>query len=127
MKQLITHDELVDKLVKPGADIMAALTPEKAHLLHMAIGIPSEAGELADVIKKWAIYGQSLDLNSIVEELGDLEFFLQGLRRSLGIAREDTLDANIAKLLVRYPQLRYSDKDAEERKDKRTPLPDLLR
>ena len=29
---------------KDGADISASLTPEKCHQLHMALGVPGEAG-----------------------------------------------------------------------------------
>jgi NTP pyrophosphatase (non-canonical NTP hydrolase) len=116
-KMTIKHNEMVASLVKPGVAIAAALTGDKAHLLHMSVGISGESGELLDAIKKHVIYNKPIDLENVIEELGDLEFYMEGLRQGLGISREETIDANIAKLGVRYAQ-GYSDKAAQERADK---------
>jgi NTP pyrophosphatase (non-canonical NTP hydrolase) len=114
----ITHPELVRALAKPGQKIIEGLTSQSAHNLHMVVGIIGEAGELLDAVKKQAIYCKPLDMENVVEELGDLEFYLQGLRSSLGITREQTLQGNIAKLSKRYASLTYSDQAAQERADK---------
>ena len=114
----IKHNEMVKGLVKSGHTIAAELTGDDAHLVHMAVGISGEAGELLDAIKKKAIYRKELDRENVIEELGDLEFYMEGLRQGLGITREECLDANIAKLGKRYEGLRYSDKAAHERADK---------
>lgn len=58
------HQDLVAALVKPGADIQDTLTPGKVHLLHMALGIVTEAGELADAIKKHVMYNQPLNFDN---------------------------------------------------------------
>lgn len=81
---MITHPELVARLVKPGDAILATLTPEKADAWHMASCIPGEAGELFDAVMKQ-------DEANAIEELGDLEFYIEGLRTPLGITREETL------------------------------------
>ena len=114
----ITHPELVAALAKPGADIVATLTAEAAHSLHMAVGIAGEAGELLDAVKKAAIYHKPIDRSNVIEELGDLEFYMEGLRQGLGITRQKVLDHNIAKLSKRYSSGSYSDKHAQERADK---------
>lgn len=114
----ITHPELVRALVKPGREIADNMLPGEAHLLHMGVGISGEAGELLDAIKKVAIYKKPVDLDNVIEELGDLEFYMEGLRHSLCITREQCLEANIAKLSKRYEGLKYSDQAAQERKDK---------
>lgn len=114
----ITHPELVAALVKPGQDIIDSLTPEKAHLWHMASCVPSEAGELFDAIKKHVIYNKPLDRENVVEEIGDIAFYLEGIMSTLGITREEALAANIAKLGKRYVGLTYSDKSAQDRADK---------
>lgn len=116
--EVIVYEEMVKTLAKPGADIVETLTPEKAHYLHMAVGIVGEAGELIDGIKKAVIYNKSLDRDNMVEELGDIEFYLEGLRQGLGITREETLAGNISKLKVRYDGLKYSDAQAQARADK---------
>lgn len=114
----ITHPELVKALVKPGADIAREMTPESANTLHMVVGVSGEAGELLDAVKKAVIYNKPLDRANVIEELGDLEFYMEGLRQELGITREETLVANIEKLSVRYNGMKYTDKDAQERTDK---------
>jgi NTP pyrophosphatase (non-canonical NTP hydrolase) len=113
----IKHDEMVNALAKQGKAILETMTPQQAHLLHMSVGISGESGELLDAIKKHVIYNKPIDVENVIEELGDLEFYMEGLRQGLGISREETIDANIAKLGVRYAQ-GYSDKAAQERADK---------
>lgn len=112
-----THPELVEALCKPGRAIAEGMIPVEAHLIHMVIGISGEAGELLDAIKKATIYKKTLDYDNVVEELGDLEFYLEGLRAALGITRAQTIEANITKLQKRYGE-KYSDKAAIARADK---------
>lgn len=113
-----THEGLVAALAKPGEDIRQSLDAKACHLWHMASCIPGEAGELFDAIKKSVIYGKELDLENVIEELGDLEFYMEGLRAALGIARQQCIEANIDKLQARYSEGSYSDKAAQERADK---------
>lgn len=112
------HAMMVAALAKPGAQILAEMSPLHMHALHMAVGICGEAGELLDAIKKAAIYNKVPDLKNIVEELGDLEFYMEGLRRAFMISREETLQANIDKLSVRYSTGSYSNQQAQDRADK---------
>lgn len=115
---LKAHDELVNELAKPGHLISGTMTPRQAHLMHMAIGIAGEAGELLDVIKKHVIYNKDLDLEHLMEEMGDLMFYLNGLRMEIGATYEEILTANINKLRTRYPDKQYTDKHAQLRADK---------
>lgn len=114
----MTHKQLVAVLAKPGADILKGLTPEDCHLWHMASCVPSEAGELFDAIKRPVIYRKEIDRANVIEELGDLEFYMEGIRAALGITREETLAANIVKLSERYKTLTYSNEQAQARADK---------
>jgi NTP pyrophosphatase (non-canonical NTP hydrolase) len=109
---------MVNALAKPGEAIIESLTPSKAHLLHMAVGICGEAGELIDAVKKHVVYGKEIDIENVIEELGDIEFYMAGLRERLGIERMTTIRHNIGKLTVRYEGLKYSDKAAQDRADK---------
>lgn len=92
-------------------------SPRNLDLIHMAMGISGEAGELLDAIKKHVIYDKPLDTGHIVEELGDLEFYMEGLRQSLKLSRDHIIAENIDKLGRRYPN-GYSNEDAAKRKDK---------
>lgn len=107
---VVRYDQFVGWLFKPGTEEQMAL--------HMALGVCGEAGELADAIKKEYIYGKPRNISHIVEELGDLEFYLQKVREHYGLDRQTILQANANKLSKRYTSLRYSDKAAIERADK---------
>ena len=114
----IEHPEMVRVLCKPGETILGELTPTDAHLLHMVIGISGECGELLDAVKKSTIYQKTLDRENVVEELGDIEFYLEGLRQCLDITREETIAENIGKLATRYKGFKYTDDQAQKRRDK---------
>ena len=111
-------DEMTLALAKNGQDIINDLTPEKADLLHMAVGVSGEAGELLDAVKKAVIYNKEMDLENVIEELGDLEFYMSKIRQIVGITREEILKQNIDKLSIRYAKGKYSNDQAQERADK---------
>ena len=77
-EQKLSHPALVMALCKSGKDILLAMSYKQAHLLHMAIGISGEAGELLDA----CVLEKSPD--DKIEELGDIEFYMEGLRQGLG-------------------------------------------
>ncbi len=113
-----THKKMVAALKKPGVEICKHIDSKDCDLIHMTLGICGEAGELLDAVKKHTIYVKPLDWENIIEELGDLEFYMEGMRQILNIDRKQTLEANYNKLRVRYEGLMYSDKAAQERADK---------
>ena len=112
------YSHFVRRLSKPGQDILAEMTPERANLMHMAIGIAGEAGELLDAIKKHVVYGKPLDMTNVIEELGDMEFYQEGMRQAIGVSHNYILQQNANKLAVRYGSLQYSDQAAAARADK---------
>ncbi len=113
-----TYHEFVKALVKPPETIKKSLTDHKVDLLHAVLGIAGEAGELVDAIKKHVIYNKPLDVPNVVEELGDLEFYMEQMRSALGLNRDAILSANRDKLALRYKDTVYSDRAAQERADK---------
>lgn len=112
------HQAMVARLIKDGQAIIDQMTPAKAHMWHMATGAAGEGGELLDAFKKHCVYNKPLDLNNVIEELGDLEFFMEGIRAACGITREQTLAGNMDKLGVRYSSGTFSDQEAQDRADK---------
>lgn len=83
-----THPAIVRALKKSGAVILAELTPSDCDMLHMAIGVSGEAAELLECFQNANFH--SLDseaMSNLVEELGDLEFYLEGFRQVAGIDR----------------------------------------
>lgn len=91
-------------------------------LMHAAAGMAGEAGEVLDLIKKIWANGRPLDFEThekLVEELGDMMFYMQAMMELLTISPRDVRIANTYKLRKRYPN-GYSDEAALARADKAT-------
>jgi NTP pyrophosphatase (non-canonical NTP hydrolase) len=114
------HEKMVAALVKNPETVKDELSPTDVDLWHGATGVATEAGELLDAVKKRVIYRRPIDLPNIIEELGDVEFYMAQVRRRLNITREETLEHNMRKLAERYKQYKYSDEQAQQRADKVT-------
>ncbi|GIW60333.1 MAG: hypothetical protein KatS3mg087_1399 [Patescibacteria group bacterium] len=114
---LETVRKVVYSTCKSGTAISEEISPRKAHLIHMAMGISGEAGELLDCIKKYVIYNKPLDVNNLIEEIGDIFYFLVGLMEWEGIDPEVVISALEHKLYTRYTS-GYSDEAAQNRADK---------
>ena len=99
-------------------DLLKQMGSVKQDLMHCAVGISGESGELLDAIKKHWAYDTELDMENVIEELGDVEFYLAGMRQLLGISRDSILAHNILKLRKRYATGKYSDQQAKTRADK---------
>jgi len=84
----------------------------------MTVGVSGEAGELLDAIKKHTMYNKPLDVENVIEEIGDVLFYLTGIANVLGFTLDDCAQVNAEKLSKRYSEGRYSDKQAQERADK---------
>lgn len=112
------YPTMVAILVKPDEEILKSLQPGDLHLWHMGTGVAGEGGELLDAIKKYVVYRKPLDRENVIEELGDLEFFMEGIRALIGVTREQVLEANQNKLKKRYSTMSYSDQQAQTRADK---------
>lgn len=111
------YSDFVAVLKKPDHEVLQSLREGDCDLIHMTMGIAGEAGELLDAIKKYTIYRKPLDIENVIEELGDLEFYMEGLRQRIGVDRGTIIDLNIKKLSKRYPN-GYNNKSAIERADK---------
>lgn len=118
MKTWGSYKEMVNTLRKSPYDILATLSMQRVDMWHAATGVATEAGELLDVIKKTAIYNKPIDVGHVIEELGDLEFYMEQLRQNLNITREEVLMHNMNKLGIRYAA-GYSDQAAQQRADKK--------
>lgn len=108
----LTRDEVVS--FQTEQHFMVAGEPlECASLLAIA------GGQLLDAVKKHVVYQKDIDLEKVKYALASLEVHVEVVRQALSVTREETLEANIAKLSVRYKGLKYSDKAAQERADKK--------
>jgi NTP pyrophosphatase (non-canonical NTP hydrolase) len=110
---------MVNALAKPGQQLVDEMTPLKAHLNHMIIGLGGEVGEVMDCVKKFTMYNKELDKENLKEEIGDLLFYMVGILNSVDINIYECMSHNQAKLAERYKSKTYSDQAAIERADKK--------
>lgn len=73
------------------------------NLQNCGLGLCGESGEVADIIKKHTFQGHELDKKHIVEELGDVAWYMAVLADMLGYSLNDVLEMNVEKLKKRYP------------------------
>lgn len=93
-------------------------------LLHGALGISGEAGELLDAVKKHVMYGKELDKTNVLEEIGDMLWYMSIALESVGSSFEEVMQLNHDKLEKRYPggftealaQLRLDKQESGETK-----------
>jgi NTP pyrophosphatase (non-canonical NTP hydrolase) len=88
--------------------------PKMIRLLHGAIGLSTETGELLDAIKKHIYYGKPLDLVNISEESGDICWYIGLIIDVLQTTLDDVMTVNIDKLKARYPE-KFTEFHAENR------------
>ena len=77
-----------------------------ALLLTGAIGIASEGGEFAEIVKKCVFQGKPLDNDTIFHakrELGDIAWYWINSCRALNLDPNDVIAENVNKLKARYP------------------------
>lgn len=70
---------------------------------NMCLGLGGEIGEVLDIFKKYFYQGHSLDIKNVIDEMGDIMFYMANLCNILEIDLEIILDYNYNKLLNRYP------------------------
>ena len=80
-------------------------------ILHCLIGIQTEVGELVDAYKKNIYYGKELDKTNVSEEFGDIHWYLANLAELEGIDVGRSLQNNINKLKIRFPE-KFSEQNA---------------
>lgn len=83
-------------------------------LLHAAIGVATEAGELVEHLYNHLFLGTPLDQVHIEEELGDILWYVALACNALGIDIQKVMDMSIAKLRKRYPN-KFTSYDALNR------------
>lgn len=110
-----SHRDMVEKLFKKDYD-------QSMMLLHAVMGIAGEAGELVDAIKKHVFFGKELDKENVIEELGDILFYLEAMAQLLNVSKTQLMGHNVDKLLTgakaRHKSGSYSDEAQNARSDK---------
>ena len=77
----------------------------KDPLCHFAMGLCGESGEVCDAIKKRVFHGRDIPDSHLVEELGDVMWYVANLCTELNVDLETVLKLNMDKLKNRYPEM----------------------
>lgn len=91
-----------------------------ALLLTGSIGMASEGGEFAEIVKKCIFQGKPLDDATkfhAKRELGDIIWYWVNSCRALGLDPNEVLEENVNKLQSRYPGGEFDVHYSENRKD----------
>ena len=91
-----------------------------ALLLTGSIGIASEGGEFAEIVKKCIFQGKPLDDETIFHakrELGDIMWYWINSCRALGLDPNEVMAENVNKLKSRYPGGEFDVWHSENRKE----------
>ena len=83
-------------------------------LLHVAMGVASEAGEFVGILKAHIFYGKPLDefvKNKLISELGDQSWYQRIGCDTLEVAFAAMIERNVRELKTRYPE-KFSEENA---------------
>ena len=92
-----------------------------ALLLTGSIGIASEGGEFAEIVKKCVFQGKPLDADTqfhIKRELGDIMWYWTNSCRALGLDPNEVIEENVNKLKARYPGGEFDVHYSENREER---------
>ncbi len=73
-------------------------------LLNGVMGLCGESGEVIDILKKHLSQGHELNRDKMIEELGDVAWYLAETAYALDVDLDTVLRKNLDKLKKRYPE-----------------------
>jgi len=106
--------EMTEASLMAGWQTMNLRTERVMRLMHCAIGMATETGELFEALYAHIFMDKELDPVNICEELGDASWYQAIGLDELQISLQKMLQINHDKLLVRYPE-KFTAKLANER------------
>ena len=123
----LTPDEYVKKAMRTNDGLCSTRLFEKVfwadaygenmgELLNGALGITGEAGEVADIIKKYFFHGHQLDKDALIKEMGDVMWYIALLCHALKVPFATVMERNIGKLEKRYKD-GFSEKASQNREE----------
>ena len=77
---------------------------KEGDLIDVAMGLSGETGEVVDLIKKHLFQGHPLSREKMLEEAGDVAWYLAYLCTALKADMSEVFEGNIRKLMLRYPE-----------------------
>lgn len=94
---------------------------QKDMVLNGVLGLAGESGECCDIVKKNRFQGHELNREHLIEELGDVLWYIAETASGLSVSMEEVAQYNLDKLHKRYHGNHFNKEDSihrtEEKKD----------
>ena len=97
----LLHEHL-EKVVDRTWNFAGRLKTEQDHILNAVLGLGGEAGEIIDLHKKMFYHTPKDRHQELIEETGDVCYYLAKLLDLYGLTLEEVLAANKKKLFERH-------------------------
>lgn len=125
MKELARRQGCQDEIREHDADIyqldVLKYAPDYQHympnVLYAAIGMCGEAGEVSELVKKYAYHGHAIDKDHLARELGDVLWYVSYMADLFGYSLGKIMAMNQEKLAKRYPDGKFDAERSRNRKD----------
>ena len=125
MKELARRQGCQTEIREHDADIyqldVLKYAPDYQHympnVLYAAIGMCGEAGEVSELIKKYAYHEHTIDTEHLARELGDVLWYVTYMAHLFGYSLGDIMVMNQEKLAKRYPDGKFDEERSRNRKE----------
>lgn len=88
---------------------------KKDMVLNGVLGLAGESGECCDIVKKNRFQGHELNKEHMIEEIGDVLWYIAETASGLGVTLEEVAQYNLDKLHKRYHGSRFNKEDSIHR------------
>ena len=125
MKELARRQGCQTEIREHDADIyqldVLKYAPDYQHympnVLYAAIGMCGEAGEVSELIKKYAYHEHEIDTEHLARELGDVLWYVTYMAHLFGYSLGEIMEMNQDKLAKRYPDGKFDAERSKNRKE----------
>lgn len=125
MKELARRQGCHTDIREHDADIyqldVLKYAPDYQHympnVLYAAIGICGEAGEVSELVKKYAYHGHAINKDHMARELGDVLWYVSYMADLFGYSLGEIMAMNQEKLAKRYPDGKFDAERSRNRKE----------
>ena len=87
------------------------------NVIYAAMGMCGEAGEVSELIKKYAYHGHTIDTEHLARELGDVLWYVSYMAHLFGYSLGEIMAMNQEKLAKRYPDGKFDAERSKNRKE----------
>jgi len=91
--------------------------PKERIIMNAVLGLNGESGEIADSIKKTLYQGHKDNREHLIEELGDVLWYVSLMAYGLNVSLSEVAERNISKLMTRYPKGFDAEKSKNRKED----------